>query len=265
MYGQTGSGKTFTMMGPHNSTYSNMSTSFQEISKTEMSTTPRGRYDSVMSTEKIPLSGRTQKNLSVFDGNNAFESSRTLFKANNSSRNKSPMMSRDKTPIRLADKSPIKMSKVVTPGKNFEQLEKTRFENESENKMNIEDKNYVSNLHKRASTMNFASFGPISNQSENSNNTNSNFNSNTNSTINNFNSNNSSTINNFNYNNNSTINNYSSNNSILNKKPSVDSSSIIGGVSVSEQEIIKNYPENSEGILVLALKDIFANIEEVID
>ena len=34
---------------------------------------------------------------------------------------------------------------------------------------------------------------------------------------------------------------------------------------IHEQEIIKNMPENSEGILVLALKDIFTEIEKVFD
>ena len=261
MYGQTGSGKTFTMMGSNSYTCSNMSSSFHDVTKQETSVTPRGhRYDNTMSTDKIPFNGRV-KTLSAFDGNNLLESSRMLFKAH-SSRTKSPMISRDKTP-RRTEKSPIKISKekLATPSKHLDQFD-------IENKMNIEETNAISNLHKRASTLNFASFGPVPNEPEILNstnsiiphpNTNTGANGNTSIGVNistGVNTNISTGVN-------TNTNNYFSNNSVLNQKPKVDNNSIIEGVSNSEQETIQSCPENGEGILVLGLKDIFAKIEEV--
>ena len=239
MYGQTGSGKTFTMMGPH-SFASNMSSSLQDIPKQEISLTPRGhRYDNTMSTDKTSFNGRVFKTLSVSDGTNPLESSKILSKAY-SSRNKSPMISRDKTPIRMTEKSTIKTfkDKLSTPSKHLDQIEKSRLENDIETKMNPEEKNSIPNLHKRASTLNLASFGPAPSEPD--------------------------AVNTMNSNNLSNTNNYFSNNSIFNQKASVDNTNIIDHVSTGEQEIIQNFPENSEGILVLGLKDIFTKIEEVL-
>ena len=148
------------------------------------------------------------------------------------------MISRDKTPIRMTEKSPIKTfkDKLSTPNKH--QIEKSRLENDMETKMNLEEKNSIANLHKRASTLNLASFGPAPNETD--------------------------AVNTINSNNHSNTNNYFSNNSIFNQKTSVDNTNSIENVSTCEQEIIQNFPENSEGILVLGLKDIFAKIEEVI-